>query len=195
MRPAGVPARRLAADRPTPIADKLLDAYAADKAAASAHLHLRAGVEVPGYTGYIPQTKEVAGRPRASIGARYAKHGTRLSAIDALPSDPHTHDVIARLYTATVAKDMRTTLVGRSEAEARHLPGYTGHVHGRLDAALGHTFGTVTMSALSGGMPSAKEARRTMIAAGSPHAEFPFLTKQVEASKTGAFRVAISTQW
>lgn len=90
---------------------------------------------VPGYTGYIPHSREIAGRSQTRTAARASvKTPDELALCDGLPADPVNKDAITRLHhdfaSTAHGKDMTATLVGRNEAVPKHVPGYTGEWRG-----------------------------------------------------------------
>jgi hypothetical protein len=104
-------------------ADAVLELYAATKGPKP--------VMVPGYTGYIPHSKDIAGRSQIRVAARaMSKSAEELVFADPLPADPVNKKSLIRLeeaYTREVLKkDMSDTLVGRNESQPKHIPGYTG---------------------------------------------------------------------
>lgn len=135
---------------------------------------------VPGYTGYIPHAAEVAGRSQVRTAARCAVHsGEELATADALPSDPVNKSSLVRVeqaYTSEVlGRNMSATLIGSNELMPRHISGYTGHVSGLRDCALGKSFGAVTGETLGGHSPSPKRDRVAMMKAISPASRgYPF---------------------
>ena len=76
---------------------------------------------VPGYTGFIPNSSEIAGRSYGKMTVRALNNPVeQLLVGDQIPPSPQaTHEVQA------VPTD---TVVGLAEAAPRHVPGYTGFV-------------------------------------------------------------------
>ena len=105
----------LAAPGVTPVRVYVVQSKAGGDAGEESKYH------IPGYTGFIPNSSEIAGRSYGRMTKRALNKPVReLLVGDQIPASPQaTHDI------HSVPMD---TVVGLAEAAPRHVPGYTGFV-------------------------------------------------------------------
>jgi hypothetical protein len=96
-------------------ADALAAKYEASKA------HHRPGY-IPGYSGFVPLAKDIAGRSQTRISARALSHtADEISRSDPLPAEPNHKQSLLRTQEWYAAQRGRTI-----DLPARHISGYTG---------------------------------------------------------------------